>query len=119
MLTHIGVWVKTKMNILYPLCKFNIFTISLIRQTIGCYFPRPLINPLRQQYNCRGALCFRCDAICKDRKQIYIFLIEVLLTRGKLLYPFKSRIQGLLLVYILLALKAVALLVITQNNCYM
>ena len=23
-LTHIGVWVKTKVNILYPQCKFNI-----------------------------------------------------------------------------------------------
>ena len=26
-LTHIGVWVKTKINILYPQCKFNIYYI--------------------------------------------------------------------------------------------
>ncbi len=50
--------------------------------------------------NCRGALCFCCDAICKVPIQIYIFLIyiECPLPVGKL--PCLPQIQDPINVYI-------------------
>ena len=39
-LTHIGVWVKTKINILYPRCKFNIlYRCGTLCQNIGFELP--------------------------------------------------------------------------------
>ena len=46
--------------------------------------------------DCLGALCFCCGALCKFPTQIYIFLQEDLIARGKLLCPFKNKIQALL-----------------------
>ena len=37
-ITHIGVWVKTKINILYPRCKFNIYYFPT------CFFRQGLIE---------------------------------------------------------------------------
>ena len=42
--------------------------------------------------NCHGALCFGCGALFKVPIQIHIFLIEVPLTKGKLLC-FKSEVD--------------------------
>ena len=49
--------------------------------------------------NRRSALCFCCGALCKVPIQIYIFLMQVLLTGGKLACPFKTEVQGLRLIH--------------------